>query len=123
MEYLGLLLALGLSFLLGVLVVNFLTSHPLRMNWYLLAASVVFFLLLVIHVASFRGLLLLIAVSLSLVAFLVGYIVMTRSFLGREDPRPIPKLRREKGDPGLVRPSTIPRNGRMRQPIPWMPPR
>ena len=101
MEYLGLLLALGLSFLLGVLVVNFLTSHPLRMNWYLLAASVVFFLLLVILVASFRGLLLLIAVSLSLGAFLVGYIVMTRSFLGREDPRPIPKLTRETGDPGL----------------------
>jgi len=101
MEYLGLLLALGLSFLLGVLVVNFLTAHPLKMNWYLLAASVVFFLLLIILVAGFRGLLLLIAVSLSLVAFLVGYIVMTRSFLGREDPRPIPKLTREKGDPGL----------------------
>jgi len=101
MEYLGLLLALGLSFLLGVLVVNFLTAHPLKMNWYLLAASVVFFLLLIILVAGFRGLLLLIAVSLSLVAFLVGYIAMTRSFLGREDPRPIPKLTREKGDPGL----------------------
>jgi len=101
MEYLGLLLALGLSFLLGVLVVNFLTAHPLKMNWYLLAASVVFFLLLIILVAGFRGLLLLIVVSLSLVAFLVGYIAMTRSFLGREDPRPIPKLTREKGDPGL----------------------
>jgi protoheme ferro-lyase len=38
---------------------------------------------------------------LSVVFFLGGYFVMTQVFLSREDPRAIPALTREKGDPGL----------------------
>jgi hypothetical protein len=49
---------------------------------------------------GFRGTALLIAIPLSLALFLTGYVVMTRAFLAREDPRPIPELTRAKDDPG-----------------------
>ena len=42
-----------------------------------------------------------IAIPLSMALFLMGYVVMTRSFLAREDPRPVPELTRATGDPGL----------------------
>jgi protoheme ferro-lyase len=35
------------------------------------------------------------------VFFVAGYVVMTQVFLSREDPRSVPALTREKGDPGL----------------------
>ena len=101
MKHLTWLLPVGLSFSLGVLLVIFLTTHPLRMSAYLLAASFVFFALVVVLALGFRGKLLLVAISLSLVLFLAGYLGMTRVFLAREDTRPIPELTREKGDPGL----------------------
>jgi sirohydrochlorin ferrochelatase len=100
-EYLKWLLLLGLSLSLGALLVIFLTVHPLRMTAYLLAGSFVFFGLVAVLVLGFRGRLLLLAIPLSLILFLVGYIVTTRIFLAREDPRVVPELTREKGDPGL----------------------
>ena len=90
-------LALGL----GVLTVQYLTVHPLSMSWYLLAVCTVFFVLVVVLVAGFRGKLLVVAIPLVLVLFAAGYLGMTRSFLSREDPRPIPELTRAEGDPGL----------------------
>jgi len=94
--------ALGiLSLLLGALVVQALTVHPLRMSGYLLAACTVFFASVVVLARGFRGKALLIAIPLALALFLAGYVVMTRSFLAREDPRPIPELTRAKDDPGL----------------------
>ena len=91
----------ALSLLLGALVVRYLTVHPLRMSAYLLAACIVLFALVAVFVMGFRGRVLLIAIPLALLLFLTGYVVMTRSFLAREDPRPIPEVTREKGDPGL----------------------
>ena len=91
----------ALSLVLGVLVVQFLTVYPTRMNWYLLAACSVFFALVVVLAVAFKGRALLIAIPLALVLFAAGYVVMTRAFLAREDPRFIPELTRAKGDPGL----------------------
>jgi sirohydrochlorin ferrochelatase len=101
MVYIKWLAIVGLSLLLGVLVVQFLTVHPIRMNWYLLATCIVFFALVVALSMGFRGRALLIAIPLSLALFLTGYLVMTRSFLAREDPRPVPELTRGTDDPGL----------------------
>ena len=90
-----------LSVLLGVLLVQYLTVHPLEMSMYLLAACLVCFVLVVVLAVGFRGRALLIAIPISLVLFLGGYVVMTRAFLAREDPRPIPELTRAADDPGL----------------------
>jgi protoheme ferro-lyase len=91
----------GLSLLLGILIVLYLTTHPLQMSIYLLAASFVFFALVAVLALWFRGRSLLLAIPLSLVFLLAGYIVMTRVFLARDDPRPVPDLTRDRSDPGL----------------------
>ena len=101
MKSLEWVLPTGLSLLLGVLYVNFLTVHPLKMSRYLFAGSLVLFSLPLVLAVGFKGKPLLIAIPLSLVFFLAGYITMTRFLLSREDPRPIPALTRTKGDPGL----------------------
>ena len=101
MMYLRWLAMVGLSLGLGALTVQYLTVHPIRMSWYLLALCTVLFALMVILAVGFRGKTLLLAVPLALVLFAAGYLLMTRSFLAREDPRPIPELTRAPGDPGL----------------------
>ena len=100
-ELLKWLLPAGLSVVFGVLYVNYLVAHPLRMSRYLLAASLVFFSLLVVLAWGFRGRQFLVAVPLSLALALVGYAAMTRVVLSREDPRPVPELVRATGDSGL----------------------
>ena len=90
-----------LSLLLGILVVKYLTVHPLEMSAYLFATSLVFFVLVVVLAVAFRWKPLLIAVPLCVLLFLAGYVAMTRTFLSRDDPRPVPELTRTKGDPGL----------------------
>lgn len=101
MDILLILLLLGLSALLGVLLVRYLTVHPLQMSVYLVTACFTLFSMVLILATGFRGWLLVIAILLSLAAFLVGYIGMTKAFLAREDPRPIPKITCQKGDLGL----------------------
>jgi protoheme ferro-lyase len=101
MAYLKWLAIVGLSLGLGVLAVQYLTVHPISMSWYLLALCTVLFALVVVLAVGFRGKTLLVAIPLVLVLFAAGYLVMTRSFLAREDPRPIPELTRAPGDPGL----------------------
>ncbi len=95
------LLLAVLSLLLGVLLVNYLTVHPLEMSGYLFATSLVFFVLVVVLAMAFRWKPLLIAIPLCVLLFLAGYVAMTRTFLSREDPRPVPELTRTKGDLGL----------------------
>lgn len=85
----------------GVLTVRYLTVHPTIMSWYLLALCTVFFVLVVVLVTRFRGKILLLAIPLVLLLFAAGYLGMTRSFLSREDPRPVPELTRSEDDPGL----------------------
>ena len=95
------LFPLALSFAFGLLYVQFLTIHPLRMSRYLLAATLAFVAAVASLVVGFQGWELLLAILLALVSALAGYILMTRKVLSREDPRPIPKLTRSKGDSGL----------------------
>ena len=95
------LLLAVLSLLLGVLLVKYLTVHPLKMSGYLFATSLVFFVLVVVLAMAFRWKPLLIAIPLCVLLFLAGYVAMTRTFLSREDPRPVLELTRTKGDPGL----------------------
>ena len=90
-----------LPFLLGVLLVKYLTVHPLEMSRYLLATSLVSFVLVAVLAVAFRWKPLLIAIPLCFLLFLAGYAAMTRTFLSREDPRPVPELTRTKGNPGL----------------------
>jgi protoheme ferro-lyase len=90
-----------LAGLLGVLFVQYLSVHPLQMSLYLFASCVVLFVLIVVLKAGFQRTSLLIAVLLSLGAFIVGHLTMTKIILAREDPRPVPELTREPGDPGL----------------------
>jgi protoheme ferro-lyase len=85
----------------GVLCVQFLTVHPLRMSRYLLALTLVSSISVGMLAVGFTGRSLLIAAPLSLACFLVGYLAMTHMVLSREDPRPVPELTRRKGDPGL----------------------
>jgi protoheme ferro-lyase len=100
-KYLRWLAIVGLSLGLGVLTVQYLTVHPLSMSWYLLALCTVLFALIVVLAVGFRRKALLVAIPLALVLFAAGYLVATRSFLAREDPRPVPELTRAPGDPGL----------------------
>jgi sirohydrochlorin ferrochelatase len=91
----------GLAFLLGVLVVRYLTVRPLLMSAYLLSAAITLFVLVITITLGFRGRTLVLAIPLSLLLFLAGYVTMTRAFLAREDPRPVPQLTRTEDDPGL----------------------
>ena len=101
MNLLKWLVPAGLAFLLGVLCVRYLTVHPLLMSWYLASAVIVLFVLGIVIARSFGGRSLLVAIPLSLLLFMAGYVTMTRGFLAREDPRPVPQLTRTKDDPGL----------------------
>jgi len=100
-EILKWLVPLLLSFSFGLLYVQFLTCHPLKMSRYLLAATLAFVAAVVSLAVGFRGWELLLAILLALASALAGYILMTRRVLSREDPRPIPELTRSKEDPGL----------------------
>ena len=95
---LSLLVVGGLA--LGAAILQYLTVHPLKMDRYLLAASLLGFMLVAGVLVWFDGWQRLAAVAAALVAVLAGYWLMTRRFLAREDERPVPALTRQKGDPG-----------------------
>ncbi len=86
---------------LGILVMEYMTIHPIRMNVFLALSLVCAFLLIVLLVRGFGlGRLLPVAIVVSLAAFLASYALRTEAFLSREDSRPIPELTRAKGEPG-----------------------
>jgi sirohydrochlorin ferrochelatase len=89
-----------LALLAGATTVEYLVAHPLRMSAYLAATLVLVFLLLVLLVRYFAAGRRIAAVVVSLVAFAVGWYVMTDVLLQRQDYRPMPELTRQKGDPG-----------------------
>ena len=90
-----------LSVLLGVLFVQYLSVHPLQMSIYLFATCVFLFVLIVVLKVGFQRISLLLAVLLSVGVFLLGNFAMTKIILARDDPRPVPELTRQPGDPGL----------------------
>lgn len=101
MKNLHWLVVLFLSGLLGVLFVQYLSIHPLQMSIYLIATCVVLFVLLLVLKAGFQRTSLLFAILVSIGAFIVGHLSMTKIILARGDPRPVPELIRAPGDPGL----------------------
>jgi len=90
-----------LSILLGVLFVQYLSVHPLKMSFYLFSTCIVLFILILFLKAGFQRTSRLIAVLLTVGAFIIGHLAMTKVILVRDDPRPIPELTRETGDPDL----------------------
>jgi protoheme ferro-lyase len=100
MDFLGWMLVLSLSFLLGVSLVEYLTAHPLRMNWYLLLTSIFSFGLVFLLILRFEGVERLLALGFILLITLAGYFVMTRILHHMEDPRSIPEIARAPDDPG-----------------------
>jgi protoheme ferro-lyase len=89
------------SFALGVLVVEYMTTHPTKMSLFLFLSLMVAFSLIVLLALGFGlGQLPPVAVIISLAVFLAGYTFRTKAFLNREDSRPVPELSRVKGDPG-----------------------
>jgi protoheme ferro-lyase len=101
MIYLQWIILVILAGLLGVLVVQYLSVHPLKMSVYLFAACVVLFALIIVLVRGFQRTSLIIAIFLSVGVFLLGHYGMTKLILGRDDPRPVPELTRKPGDLGV----------------------
>jgi protoheme ferro-lyase len=89
-----------LSLLVGIFLVLYLSVHPLQMSLYLFLACLALFSLMVVVAVGFKGRQLLIAVPLSLVLIVAGWLTMTYRVLAREDDRPVPVLTRVKGDLG-----------------------
>jgi len=90
-----------LAGLLGVLFVQYLSVHPLKMSTYLLATCVVLFALVVTLIVGFQKTSLLAAILLSLGVFIVGHLSMTKIILARDDPRHLAELTRDPNDPGM----------------------
>jgi len=101
MQYITYLIPICLSLMLGVLLVQYLTVHPLKMSLYLIGTCLVFFVLIVVLWIGFRGIQLWIGIALSLLSFALGYFGMTHLLLKREDLRPVPEITRRKDDTGL----------------------
>jgi sirohydrochlorin ferrochelatase len=95
----GLVLAAG-GFALGAACLLYLTVHPLKVDRYLLAASLLAFLAISGVLVWFDGWQRLAGAAAVALAALAGYWWMTGRFLAREDERPVPPLTRQKGDPG-----------------------
>jgi protoheme ferro-lyase len=101
MELLKWALIAGISFAVGLLYVNFLVTHPLRMSRYLFACTGALFCTAAILVTTFSGAQLWPGIGLGVVSALAGYATMTRHVLSRDDARPVPILERSPDDPGL----------------------
>lgn len=93
-------LFLLLAVLTGISFLKFLTVHPTRMNihislvWIFFLGSLVLFFRPEIYSQVWLGLIAWAGF------FLAGYSFQTKRFLSREDPRPVPLLTRQLGDPG-----------------------
>lgn len=90
-----------ISILMGISYVRFLTAHPLHMGWYMFFSTLFLAATVALVMTQFEGWGVGIAAALAFAGFLAGYTWMTKRLLGREDPRPIPELKRKKDDPGL----------------------
>ena len=101
MKYFKWVLLVILALVLGFLVVEYMTVHPLKMSSYLLLSAIVGFSIIVLLALGFASKRLLpIALIVTIIGFLAGYALRTEAFLAREDDRPVPELTRAKGDPG-----------------------
>ena len=95
-------LGIIISFLLGLVLINYLTVHPLKMSRYLLISSFLFFLLVTMSIFVFNeGFIEFTFLILgSVFLFFLGYYIRAKQVLNVEDSRFIPELVRSKNDPG-----------------------
>jgi sirohydrochlorin ferrochelatase len=98
--YLEWFFPIAVSFLFGISLIQYMTANPVRMSLYLFIACILLFADLVMLARYFQGQQLFIAVPGCVASFLGGYCLMTYRFLSRDDPRPVPEIKRSKGDPG-----------------------
>ncbi|MBN2043874.1 MAG: ferrochelatase [Anaerolineales bacterium] len=101
MEFISWIALIILAGALGVLFVQALSIHPLKMSYYIIATCAVLFLIVALLSQSFEKSALIIAMLVVLGMFVVGNLSMTKIILSRDDSRPVPELTREPGDPGL----------------------
>ncbi len=90
----------SLAFAGGLLLVNYLTVHPLRMSLYLLLATLSLCLVIAGLALGFRGKALVLAIIVAVISFGLGYTMRARAVLAREDSRAIPELTRAPGEAG-----------------------
>ena len=100
MSILRWVLTSALAYALGLLFIQFLTVHPLRIGLLTFGVTAVLGGLIASIVTLFDGSALLVAIALSLAAALGGYATMAHVVLSREDQRAVPPLLRRPGDPG-----------------------
>lgn len=89
-----------LSLALGILLVQYLIVHPLRMSMYLFLTLLVLFVIILFIALGFKKKQLPLAIIAALLLFVAGYAANTQLFLSREDTRFVPELTRAPGDPG-----------------------
>jgi hypothetical protein len=94
------LILIILAFVSGLLLVQYLVVHPLKMSLFLFLSLSVLFVIIIMIASGFKGRPLPFAIVAVLLFFIMGYAAMTHIFLSREDPRTVLELTRAPGDPG-----------------------
>ncbi len=101
MKYLRWPILILLGGLLGFLVLEFLTVHPLQMNLFLFLSTITAVALILFIFTSFHGKWVVpAAIVIILITFTGSYLFNTQLFLAQGDTRELPELTRAKGDPG-----------------------
>ena len=101
MKYLRWLILVLLGGLLGFLVLEFLTVHPLQMNLFIFLSTITAVVIIFFIANSFSGKWVMpIAIIITLITFTGSYLYNTQLFLAQGDTRELPELTRAKGDPG-----------------------
>jgi len=101
MDWTAWLLIPVLGLLAGILLVQYLTVHPLLMGRTMFLFTLALAGLTAVLARNFIAGYWLPGAGLALAFFLAGYAWMTRIFLSRQDTRRVPSVTRAKGDPGL----------------------
>lgn len=101
MNYIKWALLILIGALLGWLLVEYMTVHPLQMGLFLFLTTLTAVVLIFVVARFFKGKWTVpLAILVSLIAFTSSYLISTRVFLAQGDDRELPELTRAKGDPG-----------------------
>jgi protoheme ferro-lyase len=100
MEIISWVVIAGVSLLVGICLVEYLTVHPLQMSWYLLLVCLFTFGIVLLLMLNFTGWQRLFALGASLIFALAGYWGMTWWLHRLKESEPLPVLKRATSDPG-----------------------
>jgi len=100
MEIISWVVIAGVSLLVGICLVEYLTVHPLQMSWYLLLVCLFTFGIVLLLLLNFTGWQRLFVLGASLIFVLAGYWGMTWWLHHLKDTEPLPVLKRTTSDPG-----------------------